>query len=423
MSDSGDDELVTPANDEPLAVPFEELPAWWGPPEQVGSWGCDVDLGGQAAEFGFELDELREFAKSLDPRRFLVCEHLSETRWAAVYVALDRVLNRQVVLKISRRPVEPEPRTAVMVRHPNVVTVFDALVIDGYPTTVMEWCSQGNLWDYAYAAKHWDELVERCIEAGRGLEHCHGLGLVHGDVKPANILICDRVAKLADFGITRGPTREGEPWGTPGYMPPERRLGEWTPAGDVYSFAATVHACLVERFEGAVPESVLAAVALGEATEPEQRPTLAVMLANLEVALERQRRKRARRSSGTLMLVLALIFAATTGTAVAIAAAYIVPVEPELEAVTELEGVEAVRRLEVERTSARKANDRATLRRIAGLANTAGLELQDAGDWDNAIRCHYLARSIYRDLGQLAGVDESEALARRALDAWADATP
>ncbi len=277
-------------SDEPevLAPPVDSVLSWWGPTpsasDQAQLDATDCDLVAFAIEIGLHDEQLLEFANANQPRRrYLLCEQLSLTNWAGVYGAVDLLADRLVVLKISRRRTEPEGRHIARTSHPNVVTLYDMFVHEGYPTMVIEWCMQGNLVGYAAIAKSWQQVLARGLEAGRGLLHSHELGLVHGDIKPQNILLAREVGKLADFGIARGETMTGQPWGSRGYAPPERALGVWTFAGDVYSFARTLEDSLELRHP---PTAVSALLMTAMVEDPEQRPTLPSLLDDLSRVLE-----------------------------------------------------------------------------------------------------------------------------------------
>ena len=265
--------------------PVERLPAWWGPianeAERIQLAASEVDIYEFSDRVGFDEHELEDFAKDSPTRhRYMLCECLSDTRWAWVYIALDLIADRPVVLKISTREVEPEGRTITRLNHPNVVTIHDMFVFAGYPTIVLEWCTQGCLSSYSLAIRDWRDVLARGLEAGRGLVYCHSKNVIHGDLKPNNILITRQVGKLADFGISRGETTSGHFGGTLGYAPPERERGVWSTAGDVYSYAMTLESSL-QHFEG-LPEGLLALLTLATVEDPKLRPTLPALLADLE---------------------------------------------------------------------------------------------------------------------------------------------
>ena len=178
-----------------------------------------------------------------------------------VWLADDLWLHRRVAIKTLR--VDPSAgddpasadrmlraaRAAAQLHHPHVVEVFDLVVEAGQPCVVMEYVDGESL-----AARIGRlgplALVDAAGLIGQvagALHAAHRAGIVHGDVKPANIMIDSAGnAKLADFGIARGagglaPTRTGQLTGTLAYTAPEAaRTGELTSAGDVWSLGAPV---------------------------------------------------------------------------------------------------------------------------------------------------------------------------------------
>jgi serine/threonine-protein kinase len=187
---------------------------------------------------------------------------------AVVYLARDGELGRPVALKVLaenladdaelRHRFVREARLAARLSHPNVVRVYDAGEEDGRPYIVMECVEGESLAELLRREGRLDpdRVAELGTQACAGLEHAHRAGLVHRDVKPANLLLTeDGTLKVADFGIAHavGGTRVtevGTVLGTAAYLSPEQALGEQvTPAADLYSLGT----CLYELLAGEPP--------------------------------------------------------------------------------------------------------------------------------------------------------------------------
>jgi serine/threonine-protein kinase len=180
-----------------------------------------------------------------------------------------------------RRRFEREGRIAASLRHPHIVEVVDAGETDGLPylasrlvvgrTLAQRIDESGPLPDA--------ELVRVLSEVATALDVLHERGLVHRDVKPANVMLDDDGhAALADFGLARGAadtvlTIPGRVSGTVDYLAPEViRGGDATPASDVYALGCVAYECTTGAppFAGrAVADAILAH--LGE--EPAPPPT------------------------------------------------------------------------------------------------------------------------------------------------------
>jgi eukaryotic-like serine/threonine-protein kinase len=187
---------------------------------------------------------------------------------AVVYLARDGELGRPVALKVLadnladdaelRQRFVREARLAARLSHPNVVRVYDAGEQDGRPYIVME-CVEGESLAELLLREgrlNPDRVAELGAQACAGLEHAHRAGLVHRDVKPANLLLTDDgTLKVADFGIAHAVggtlvTEVGTVLGTAAYLSPEQALGEGvTPASDLYSLGT----CLYELLAGEPP--------------------------------------------------------------------------------------------------------------------------------------------------------------------------
>ena len=157
----------------------------------------------------------------------------------SVYRARDIVLEREVALKIlhSRGDLDPElkerfyreARTGANLRHPNVVVVYELDEHNGVPFIAMELLNgiDGRHYISERRAMSLAQKVELFAQICDGLAEAHRRGVVHRDVKPSNIFICDDgTAKILDFGIARVASSKltiaGKVLGTPNYMAPEQ---------------------------------------------------------------------------------------------------------------------------------------------------------------------------------------------------------
>ncbi len=187
--------------------------------------------------------------------------------WRARQLSLDRL----VAVKVYQRELDEGDRRRFLreaaaagrlSNHPSIVTAYDAgLLPDDRPYLMMELCPGGSLTRWLKLENRPTE--ERVRQVGvaisAALAAAHACGVLHRDVKPANILI-DSYGnpRLADFGVAavEGAEADAEALGlTPAYAPPEAfRMQPATEASDVYSLAATLYALLT----GGPPGSVAA---------------------------------------------------------------------------------------------------------------------------------------------------------------------
>jgi eukaryotic-like serine/threonine-protein kinase len=167
-------------------------------------------------------------------------------------LARDALLGRTVVVKAvpaASGSVLREAKAAGQLNHPNIVTVHDVVETTEATYLVMEHAEGGSLQAVLERGPVPHDHAKRILDdILAGLEAAHARGIVHGDLKPANILLAaDGRAKLADFGSARAtsaeatmsslPTREGG--GTLLYMAPEQVEGERaTTASDLYAVGA-----------------------------------------------------------------------------------------------------------------------------------------------------------------------------------------
>jgi serine/threonine protein kinase len=188
---------------------------------------------------------------------FVLLETLGVGGMGTVYKARDTLLDRFVALKLLRRDLsgesdpasrlQHEARVAASINHPNVIQVFSSGTDHGQFYVVMELVNRGSLDDLIEQRNRLPEgqVLESGIQVAKGLRAAHRQGLIHRDVKPANILFIDeQIAKISDFGLASAAaegTKRDEIWGTPYYVAPERlNNGPEDFRTDIYGLGATL---------------------------------------------------------------------------------------------------------------------------------------------------------------------------------------
>lgn len=187
--------------------------------------------------------------------RYRLLERIDEGGAGEVWLARDERLGRDVAVKLLgveadaafRERFTDEARRAAVVSHPNVVTVFDQGQDGPDAYMVMEHVRGRTLRDVVAerGALTPQEAVRIVAQVADALDAAHAAGVIHCDVKPANVILDDRgTAKLTDFGVARaarGPA-EHELIATPRYISPERVEGRApTPASDVYGLGLVAY--------------------------------------------------------------------------------------------------------------------------------------------------------------------------------------
>ncbi|HTL36167.1 MAG TPA: protein kinase [Kofleriaceae bacterium] len=266
--------------------------------------------------------------------RFQTTAELGAGAMGTVYRAHDDVLGRDVAIKAltsddglgTRERFLREARAIGAVQHANILAIYDAGSEGATPYLVVELATGGTLRDRIKTATGPTPVsVETArsvgIQIARALAAAHAAGIIHRDVKPANILATRDAAgaevwKLADFGIARTPdstlTMTGQFIGSPSYAAPESlREGKFSATSDVYGLAATLYEALsgspphgdhdmrsvirkldheapaLAEKRADVPGAIGTAIMAGLARDPEKRPTAEQLAKLLETTDDR----------------------------------------------------------------------------------------------------------------------------------------
>lgn len=194
--------------------------------------------------------------------RYRLVERLGVGGMSVVWRGFDEVLRRQVAVKVLddtratdpafRRRIRTEARAAARLCHPHITNVYDFGETDTTPYVVMELVDGDPLADVLTqdGPLHWRTAVAVCGEVASALAAAHQSGIVHRDVKPANVMLTEAGAKVVDFGLSAligesdvGP--DGNLLGTPAYLAPERLDGgAVSPAADVYGLGLLLYRTL-----------------------------------------------------------------------------------------------------------------------------------------------------------------------------------
>ncbi len=252
--------------------------------------------------------------------RFELGDELGAGASGVVYRARDPDLDRDVALKLlhyrggsgDEDQLLREARAMAKLAHPNLVPVYEVGRWEGSIFVAMELVAGGTLRTWLAEPRSRAEILQRCLEIGRGISAAHAAGLVHRDLKPENILVGeDGRARVSDFGLV----------GTPAYMAPEQLAGygadAWT---DQFAYCVVVTEALTgtRPFAGiergapvrpaGMPRRIWRVLARGLARAPAERyPEMSVLLAALAPR------------SGGVGIALALALAAGAAGAVAVA--------------------------------------------------------------------------------------------------------
>lgn len=207
----------------------------------------------------------RYIGKRLDGK-YEIHELIGVGGMAYVYRAYDRVDDRWVAIKILKeefsdnsdflRRFRNEARAITLLSHPNIVKVYDVSFGDQIQYIVMEYIDGITLKQYIEQEGNirWNEALHFTAQILLALEHAHGAGIIHRDIKPQNIMLLqDGTIKVADFGIARflqseTQTMTDKAIGSVHYIAPEQARGDYiTDKADIYSVGVMLYEMLTGR--------------------------------------------------------------------------------------------------------------------------------------------------------------------------------
>lgn len=237
--------------------------------------------------------------------KYEVQDLIGEGAMGVVYRALDPMLNRSVAVKVMndalaldenfRTRFLREARAAGSLQHPNVITVYDCGEMDGHLYIAMEYVAGTDLETLieSNVPISLTDKIEIIIGVLNGLTYAHKRGIVHRDMKPANIRVNEEGrALIMDFGIayttSSNVTKTGLILGTPNYMAPEQVTGsQITPQTDIFAVGVVLYELLtnIRPFEGGTLHSVLFRI-VSENPEPPDKVVTGVRRDLAEIVMK-----------------------------------------------------------------------------------------------------------------------------------------
>lgn len=238
-------------------------------------------------------------------RRYRLDRRLAQGGMGEVWKGYDIQLGRPVAIKALRtdatnqesklRRLRAEARNSANLAHPNIAALFEYYEHDGIGFIIMEYVPSKSLADiYRELDGPMDatDLLPILTQTARGLFVAHSHGVIHRDVKPANIMVSDNgEVKITDFGVSYSTnqgqiTQEGMVVGTAQYISPEQAQGlTATPQSDIYSLGVVAYEglCGHRPFTGATPVDIAAAHVNNPV--PPLPPTVDVQLAQFVMSM------------------------------------------------------------------------------------------------------------------------------------------
>jgi serine/threonine-protein kinase len=226
--------------------------------------------------------------------RYEITDKIGEGAMGIVYRAFDPLLERVVAIKTIKLDLTPaeqeeferrffkEAKSAARLNHPAIVTVFDAGKVDDTAYIAMEFLEGRDLRQLIVKDQLLppERVVDIVAQVADGLDYAHRNGVVHRDVKPANIIVlANDAVKIADFGIAQlqsgAKTMTGNVLGTPKYMSPEQIMGKPVDGrSDIFSLGVVLYQLLtgVSPFDASSVSTIMYRVI----HEPAVMPSLVI---------------------------------------------------------------------------------------------------------------------------------------------------
>ena len=225
--------------------------------------------------------ELSADTRSALEARYELRQLLGRGSSAVVFLALDRVRDALVAIKMLHDELTPAASTTRFMReveigrrlhHTNIVPVYEAGFAGSRAYYTMQYVEGESLRDCLVRERQLgiDEAVNITAQIASALDYAHARGVIHRDVKPANVLLTADGVRVADFGIARAIvvtpgesfTDSGFTVGTPEYMSPEQAAGQRDLDGrsDIYALACVVYQMLAGEppFTGPTAQAIIA---------------------------------------------------------------------------------------------------------------------------------------------------------------------
>ena len=240
--------------------------------------GCEIDVAGLEPFLRVECPDCANV--EIVPVKFasfLLLDLVGTGGMGGVYAAKDEALGRLVAIKVMLKALgedqafvdgfKKEAQAVAKLNHAHIAQIYSFGQVHGQPYIVMELVPGERLDKMIESGRPIDQgLVMRIgMEVAEGLAAAEEVGLIHGDIKPENVLLDEKMhAKLVDFGLAsyvNQADRDGI-WGTPYYIAPEKVKRQKADArSDMYSLGATLYHALTGRppFEGESPVDVVKA--------------------------------------------------------------------------------------------------------------------------------------------------------------------